>query len=199
MLMKGTDVSFLVEKINEREEEKMNTVMIIGVASGLIVGLIIAGILLIVANTDKKLKTEYDERQKAVKHKGYMYAFYTVLVYQVLMVFVHLGKVEVPVEDFALDFTGVIIGCIVLCVYCIWKGVYWGLNNDPKRYYVIFAVAIILNCFPIIGPAIHGTLTENGKIGLPMLNIMVLIMMFAVIITLVVRSIADRNSAEEEE
>ena len=177
----------------------MNTTIAIGVTAGLIVGLIIAVVLLKVANTDRKIKTEYDERQKVIRFKGYMYGFYTVLIFQVVMVLIHISGMEMPIEDFALDFTGVILGCIVVCAYCIWNGVYWGLNNDPKRYYVIFIICIVLNLIPIVVPAARGTLLENGKLGLPMLNVMVLIMMAVVLITLAVKTIADKNKAGEEE
>lgn len=177
----------------------MNSTIAIGLAAGLMVGLIIAVALLKVANTDRKIKTNYDERQKVIRYKGYMYGFYTVLIYQVVMVFVHIAGAQLPIEDYALDFTGILLGCIVLCTYCIWKGVYWGLNNDPKRYYIIFAVCIVFNLLPIVIPAINGTLLEDGKIGLPMLNIMVLIMMAVVLITLAVKGIADKNNTEDEE
>ena len=177
----------------------MGAKMATGVAVGLMVGLVIAFALLKAANTDHKMKTEYDERQQKIRGKSYMYGFYTILIYQVAVMFLHIAEINVPLETYALDFTGVLLGCIVLCAHSIWNGVYWGLNNDHKRYYIIFAVTIVLNIIPIAGQAASGTLLQDGKIGLPMLNIMVIIMMFILGIEMIIKSVIDRNKTEEDE
>ena len=76
---------------------------------------------------------------------------------------------------------------------------YWGLNNNKKTYYTIFAVCIIFNLFPVIAQSITGTLIQDGKIGLPILNIMVLIMMAVLGIELIVKKLIGKNSSEEED
>ncbi len=53
----------------------MNAKVSAGMAMGLMVGLVIAVILLKVANKDHKLKTQYDERQELVKGKAINIAF----------------------------------------------------------------------------------------------------------------------------
>lgn len=170
-----------------------------GIAFGIILGLVIAVILLRVANTNKKIKTDYDERQQMIRGKGYMYGFYTVLVYQALMVVFHTSGLELPIADFSLDFLGVMIGVTFVCSYCIWNHVYWGLNNDHKRYYIIFGACLVLNAIPIIGGGASGNLMEDGKIGLPALNISVIAMMVIILIVMGIREIADRNMKEEED
>ena len=47
-----------------------------GMTVGLIVGLILAVILLKFGNTNRKFKTEYDERQKEIRGMAYTYGFY---------------------------------------------------------------------------------------------------------------------------
>ena len=86
----------------------------------------------------------------------------------------------------------------MLCVYSIWKGAYWGLNTDHRRYKAVIAVCIVLNMLPLIGLLRGESLMENGKIGLPMLNIMVLIMLAAAGVTYLIRQAVDRKEAEEE-
>ncbi len=166
---------------------------------GLIVGLVIAAVLLKVANTNHRMKTEYDERQQLIRGKGYMYAFYTVVFYQVLMIILAAGEIELPLERYAQECVGLILGCIVLCAYCIWNDVYWGLNNNKKTYCIIFVLGIILNLFPIVGQAMNGTLIENGKIGMPILNILVLIMMAVVGIELLIKKAVDGRNTEQED
>ncbi|MCR5734858.1 MAG: hypothetical protein K6G22_09665 [Lachnospiraceae bacterium] len=177
----------------------MGTKMAIGVTAGLVIGLVIAFALIKVANTNRRMKTEYDERQQKIRGKSYMYGFYTILFYQVAVMILDIAEISLPIEKYALDFTGILLGCIVLCAHSVWNGVYWGLNNDRKRYYIIFAVAAVLNLLPIVGQAVSGTLLQNGKIGLVMLNIMVIIMMAVIVIEMVIKNMIDKKKAEEDE
>ena len=170
----------------------------VGLLFGLIIGLVIAFVLIKVANTNHKMKTEYDERQQFVRGKGYMYGFYTFVFYEAIMLVFDMAEFEFPVEAYTLHFVGIILACLVLCIYCIWNDVYWGLNNNKKKYYVIFAVCIILNALPVAMQAKYGTLVQDGKIGLPVLNILVLIMMAVIGITCIIKKLVKRDSSEEE-
>jgi hypothetical protein len=177
----------------------MNIIVSTGLALGIAVGLIIAAILIKVANTNHKVKTEYDERQLLIRGKGYMYAFYTILAYQVVMMILSAGDIELPIERYAQDCVGIILGCIVLGVYCIWNDVYWGLNNNKKSYTIIFILAMLFNIIPIVGMAKGGTLVENGKIGMPILNIMVLFMMAVLGIELIIKKVVNDKKDEQED
>ncbi len=174
-----------------------------GFVVGLIVGLILVVVLFRFANTDKKIKTEYDERQEKVRGKAYKYAFYTALTVQALLCTASICQIEIPIEDYILHFVGILFGCLVLGAYCIWNGVYWGLNNDRKRYGVVFAICIILNLIAVVGPLMSGMLfEEDGKIGIPVLNFLVILMMAVFGIEHIIKSSidkkADADEAEEE-
>ena len=151
------------------------------------------------ANKDGKIKTEYDERQKIVRGRAYMYAFYSELIVQALIMLIFMTGVELPIEDYALLFIGIILGCMVLCAYCIWNDVYWGLNNDHRRYHIIFIAGIAINAIDIVIAAISGTLIQNGKIGICILNIIVLIMLVAIYIEMFIKNILNSRTAAEEE
>ena len=150
------------------------------------------------ANKDGKLKTEYDERQKAVRGKAYRYAFYAEIFAQVLIMWLFMSGVKLPVEDYALIFTGIILGCLVLACYSIWNDVYWGLNNDRRKYHIIFILAMALNALPVIGSAAGGSLFVNGRIGLPLLNIIVLVMMMVIYVEMIIKKILDKRADSKE-
>lgn len=173
------------------------------VSFAFVTGLMVAAILIVCilkyANKDGRVKTEYDERQTAVRGKAYRYAFYAEIFAQVVIMWILMTGMELPIEDYALLFIGVILGCMVLCAYCIWHDVYWGMNNDHRRFYIIFIVATILNAFPVVAGALRGTLIENGKIGMPLLNIAVLVMMAAVFIELFIKSMMDKKAEKTED
>ena len=54
-----------------------------------------------------------------------------------------------------------------------------GTNKRTKsvKNIILFAVALVFNIIPVVFAAIGGSLMENGKLGMSLLNIMVIIMM----------------------
>ena len=64
----------------------MNIFALSGVAVGMMVGVIIIVALFKFANTNRAVKTEYDERQLVLRYKGYRVGFYTMLVYEIVMI-----------------------------------------------------------------------------------------------------------------
>ena len=72
------------------------------------------------------------------------------------------------------------------------------MNNDHRRYHIIFVIATILNLLPVYLGIRSGTLYENGKIGMPLLNITVLIMMAVIYVELLVKKLMDKKSDGED-
>ena len=169
------------------------------VAVFLMVSVVLCVCIFKFANKDGRIKTEYDERQKAVRGKAYRYAFYTEVIAQTVIMLIFMTGTELPIEDYALIFTGIILGCEVLCAYCIWNDVYWGLNNDHRRYHIVFVAGILLNAMDIVIAAVNGVLVRNGKLGMYMLNITVLMMLVSVYIEMLIKSVLDRKAAAVEE
>ena len=67
-----------------------------GLAFGVMVGLIICVILFKIANSDKKVMTQYDERQEAVRGKAYRYAFYTAMGLEAVGICLEAGDFQFP-------------------------------------------------------------------------------------------------------
>ena len=116
----------------------MNIFRLAGVAAGLGTGIILCVVLFRYGNKDKKIKTSYDERQEAIRGVAFKYAFYTILVYEMILMAAGVAGITFPFPEYVVNFLGIMLGCTVLGVYCIWKDVFWGLNNNRKRYYVIY-------------------------------------------------------------
>ncbi len=170
-----------------------------GLVVGIMVGLILVVILLKFANKDKKVKTEYDERQQTIKNKGYVIGFYSMVTVLAIEALWSLTGLDFPLPDFSMYFATILIGVTVMCGYAIWNGVYWGMNNDPKRYAIIFAVAIALNIIPIVGGIMRGDfLGANPIDSLPILNIMVLAMFAILLVVMLIKYLVDKTSREED-
>ena len=177
----------------------MNLARSAGVAIGILIGLIIAVIIIRFANTNHKMKTEYDERQQEIRGRGYRLAFYAMMICEIIMFVLEIGNIPLPIEPYLAHFITIIVGAMALGSYCIWNDVYWGLNTNRKRYIVIFIAAALLNAIPVFGAASDGTLLVDGKFSTPLVNILVLIMLLVFGIELIAKEIVDRNAAREEE
>ena len=172
--------------------------MVFGFAFGLMIAAVVCVLIFKFANKDGKVKSEYDERQKTVRGKAYMISFYAEVFAQTALMMFFMSGIELPVENYVLVFAAIILGCTVLAVYCIWNDVYWGLNNDHKKYHIVFVIALIINAFPLIGAYRGGSLKMGGKYGLPMLNLIVIAMMAVVYATLLIKKVKDKETAGED-
>ena len=166
-----------------------------GITIGILVGLILAVALILIANNNRKFKTEYDERQLRVRGDAYRYAFYSVIICEVILLILAIGEFTLPIPEYVLHFGGILIGCLVLSGYCIWKDAYWGLNNNLKRYAVVFLATAALNAIPLIS-----SVKSGGKLDLmdgPILNLICLVMLGVLGLEFLVKYLKDKDGAEE--
>ena len=175
----------------------MNIFRSTGFVAGVLVGLILVVIIFKLANTNHKVKTEYDERQREIRGKAYMYGFYAIIVWEAVMMALDLAEAALPVEPFVLHFGGIFLGCVVVAGYSIWNGAYWGMNNNRRTYGIVLIVAGLLNAIPVIGSIRAGTFMKAGESSAPVVNLLVLIMLVAIGALLLVRQILDSGADAE--
>ena len=176
----------------------MNAGASFGMVFGLMVGLVIAVILLKFANKDHRFKTQYDERQEFIKGQGYKYSFYTLAILEAFLAILEIGGITFAIERYLVHFIVLLIGFTVLCVHSIWNGVYWGLNNNRKRYTAIIVIAVALNLIPVIAALVNGSLASEGFNSLPLLNVIVLIWMAVIgICALAKKCFATKGNEED--
>ena len=176
----------------------MNAKASVGMAIGLMVGLVIAVILLKIANKDHKAKTQYDERQEMIKGRGYMYGFYTMMFMEVVVMLLEMSGIELPIENYLIHTIAILGGALVLCAHSIWNGVYWGLNNNRKRYAIILVLAVILNLIPLAASIAHGAISGHGFNSIPVLNLIVLVWMAIIGVIALVKKFVDARNVEED-
>jgi len=171
-----------------------NIFMSAGMAIGILVGLIVAFVLIKLANSNRRVKTEYDERQLLVRGNAYRYAFYTVVIWEAVLIVLAYGDFHLPVPDLALHFAGIVAGGLVLSTVCIWKDAYWGLNNNRRSYGIILVVAGLFNAIPVIG-----SLSDTGGSDFPYVNLLCCIMLVVVGAELLLKQMADRRAESAED
>ena len=165
-----------------------------GLAVGIVVGLVVAVALILISNNNRKVRTEYDERQLRVRGDAYRYAFYSVIICEVILLVLAYGEFTLPVPEYVLHFGGILIGCLVLCTHCIWKDAYWGLNNNRRRYGIILVVAGLLNAIPL-----YGALSHRTTLDFPYVNLLTCIMLLVVGVELLLKQFLDRRAENSGE
>ena len=167
-----------------------------GVAVGLVVGIILVVFILRFINRNKKVTTDYDERQKQIRGEGYKIAFYAIVIYEAVMCIIS-PLPDLPVEPYMLHALAIFFGVLVQVCYCIWKGAYIGQNTNMPRFIVIMTIISLFNLFIAFIAWRQGFLIIDGKLQAQGVNLICGLMFAAIGIVGLVRKLTDH--AEEEE
>lgn len=140
----------------------LNKGYLIGIFTGGIVGLIIAIILYLSSTIGESGPAEYDERQLISRGIAYKYAFYTMLVYYMLLFVCSTCEIVIPVESSILYLIGAVLGLEVMVTYCIWHDSYWALNQKRRGFMLIFMFVGVANTVTGVKRFSRGTLFADG-------------------------------------
>ena len=173
----------------------MGTALVIGI----IVGLALVACLLRFMNSDKKLKTEYDERQKAVRGRSYMYGFYGIVFSNLIMIFIMIDFPEfITVMGTNAFVTPILIGIIVQVSHAIFNDSYKGLNNNMNRYMIFMTFISIFNIAVGILPWVREGFIQDGEIYLNFINLEVGIMFIIICIEMAIKKAIDKREEVDE-
>lgn len=168
---------------------------LMGMAFGLVIGLLLVGVILIIINKNRRMRTEYDEMQKKVRGEAYCIAFYTVMIIEGILCFVTTA-VEVPMEPIVLHFMVIFVGVLVQAGYSIWHDAYVGLNTRLGRYILIMTLISLFNLFIAFETWLHGQMVVDGMIQSPFVNFLCGIMFAILGIVALVKKLADPKTEE---
>ena len=149
----------------------VNSFRSMGLAVGIAVGVVISILLIRLVNRDRKLRTEYDEMQKIIRGRGYKIAFYTVLIYEGLLIFLD-SMIAIPAVPMVTHFGAIVVGVTVQAGYCIWNDAYVGLNTRMGRFLLVALFATAINAAVAILAAVNGHMVVDGVLQDPFVNLM---------------------------
>ena len=175
----------------------MNVSRLVGVCFGFLVGIIIVILFSKKANTNGKIKTEYDERQKVVRGQSFKYGYYTYIILLAIMMLTSMSGIEFPVENAVMYFALLSIGAIVTCVHSILNDAYMGLNNNIKSWIILLIVATIINYAASVAAWIDGRMIVDGKLSTPFINFLCGVMITIIGIVGFIK-ISGKNKESEE-
>lgn len=146
-------------------------------------------------------RCRYDERQEIVHGRGYRYAFWTLMFYDILYFIMDSCLEKKLIDGSAAIFLGVCIAITVYVSYCIWNESYFGLNNSGTRvqiyYLIMFGVIGALNLYVGIRNIIAGTWMEDGRLTFESANLFCGIMLLVIVTEILMKQMRDRKEEEE--
>jgi len=149
----------------------MNPYYALGVFVGVLVGLLLVVVFMKAINRDGKIKTEYDERQKEARGKGYMYGFWAIIIANALL-FTFSNSFDMTVLGSTVYFIPILVGVIVQVTYCIFKDAYIGLNNNMTRFVIIMSIVTVFNLFVGVKAYLDGELVKQGTVSSAFVNVL---------------------------
>lgn len=174
-----------------------------GKAVGMIVGAIVAFVICFVAfrklNKNGKSKTEYDERQKAIRDEGFKYGFWTLSAYLLVLIFLDSLEIELPMTQGIIYILGYFVAISVVIVHSIWNEAYFGINNIQKRWYYFMAIVGVANFAIAILGAVNGEMIVDGKVSSPCVNLLCGLLFVVVLVTTVAKNLHDKKMESEIE
>ena len=178
--------------------EAYNIGKAVGLATGIIVGLICCFFVFKYMNKDKKLLTKYDERQQAARGRAYMYGFWAVMIATAVVIIAETAGIF-PVAALTRGFFIIFVGIIVQVSYSIFNDAYYGINTNKKRFMIVCIIAGLCNLLGVIGSIKGGNFIEDGVLTDAGTNLLCVILMFTVAVELLIKDRIDSKKSIEEE
>lgn len=174
----------------------MKVELLAGIVCGVIVGIILVVIVLKITKTNGKIKCEFDERQEAIRGKGFKYAFFTLLIYDAAYGLIDLCLTETYADTLLMLMIGIAVSVVVYAGYAIWHESYFALNESPKKFLVSFTVIAMVNLVLTGIYANEGWLVQNGRLTFYWANLVAGLMFFAIMIILGVKLLVVKKEAD---
>lgn len=170
-----------------------NIAKLIPLAFGVIVGIVFSVILIVLCNRNKKVMTEYDERQKLARGKAFMFGFYTMVISAGILALLDMVDIDLCMTASCRLFTVIFLGMVVDGCYCIAEDAYWGLNNNKKAYTAVFAFLGLLNLFVAYMNYLNGNLIRNGELRAGFMNVLCAALFVVFAIATAIKTMVDKG------
>lgn len=146
---------------------------------------------------DGNVKPRYDERQAAVRGRGYMFAFYSIIIAMCLIPML---------PDTAIAFLGntiylipIFIGMPIHVMYCVWNNAYMELNLNYKYWvgYMLFVGAFNIGLG--IWAISSGRMIVDGVLQVNIANLYLGILLFIIVIEILIKNAIDGREEDDDE
>ena len=167
---------------------KSNSYMV-GYAIGLSFTAVV-GLIAFFANRRKGCN-KYDEMQERARGIAYKYAFWAVMIVEVIFGIFSVDDSIIPMSSMMRQFVVMMVGALVHVVYSVWHDAYVGMNTNVKRYAIICGLLSIVNLLSAVRGIMNGTMLVDGKLEFPFVNLIVGLMFVVVGVEMLIKKRLD--------
>lgn len=150
-------------------------------------------------NNNKKVKTQYDERQAAIRGEGFKYAFFTACISLAFFMVMDLSEIALPMSTSLIYFTVIMVSGLVLSSYSLWKDAYFGTNNNVNRFIIALVIITVFNAFFSIIAIKEDLVMENGILTDKFVNVECTIILAAILIQYAIKKALSGKEIGEDE
>lgn len=145
-----------------------------------------------------KLK-EYDERQLAIRGRGYSYAYFTVMILSILYVSTK-NIISVPISSELISVIILLISVIVFITYTIFNDAYGNYKyHNYKKLFILYTVMFLLNLVYLRSSVVNHALIKNGVLRFREgMDLVLSIFFLILILNLVIKMFVDKCKKDEE-
>lgn len=155
-----------------------------------------AVVLIVVRVVRKNKVSNYDERQLLVRGNAYRNAFVSMVMYGLLYsVYIIMSEKEL-MQDGVSMYIGVLVGVTVFTVYCIWNDAYLRLSQNPKKYFILGIVVVMLNAIGGFEKLREGKVIKDGILTFNCLQISLAIAWLIIEIALIIKLVFEKRVEE---
>ncbi|MCR4691939.1 MAG: hypothetical protein K5739_11400 [Lachnospiraceae bacterium] len=173
--------------------------------AGVVVGIVFVIIIftalyrILKVNKNGKWNTDYDEKQMAVRGIGYKYGFFTILIYNAVLIVLSVLEVNLPMRPEMILCLGIFLSAIVFASYSIWNDAYIGLNMNAKGYSIfmisIGVINLLIGAFALKDQRVY----VDGQLQTPFMNLLCFFAFALIGIEMILKSIKDKKEEAQED
>ena len=142
------------------------------VAFGLLIGFVLIFLFLALITKGNRVSSpKYDERQELERGRGFKYAFFSMLLF-LLLLFILDSALQLEGTVFrTLAILTTFVGLNVYVIYCLWHEAYFALNQKTTSVMILFCFIGIFNLAIAIINYLDGSMIKDGQFGPSILNL----------------------------
>ncbi len=152
----------------------------VGIIWGVAVGIVLVVIMLTVTKRGDEVGCRYDERQELIRGRGFKYAFFTILISNLIIFVLCATDMLLWAGTDILVVLTTLLGVMVYACYCIWNDAYFALNEKRIHIIMILVAVGISNLVLGLGAIMDGRAWQNGQLTIHSLNLYCGIMMLVI-------------------
>ena len=197
----------------------MNVEYYLGVIVGAVSGLAFVAILVwIISKFGGKVSMfkskrcqDYDERQILVRSKAFKYAFFTLIIYSLIVQLIDEISGIALFSSLGGSWIGRCLSIALFVVYCVWNDAYISMRDNKKGILMLFGAIAVLNIVISIIGVIHndveyidkiqiikdGVLTNQYVISFQSMNLVCGLLFMVICIAIVIKSFVEKKEEEE--